>query len=65
MRRRAILRSATLMNAEIICQKRKLGELVNGAHVLVVEGPDLSVFRNDGGGLASILCCGNFMRKTL
>ena len=49
-----IIRSATLVNAEIVRQQGKLGELIPGAHadLLVVDGDpyrDISVFRGDGG----------------
>ncbi len=65
-----IIRSATLVNAEIVRQEGKLGELIPGAHadLLVVNGDpftDLSVFRNDGGNLAAIMIGGRFMRNKL
>ena len=48
-----IIRSATIINAEIFRQEGRLGEIVPGAHadLLVVDGDpyrDLSLFRNDG-----------------
>ena len=51
-----IIRSATLVNAEIVRQAGKLGELVPGAFadLLVVDGDpyrDLGVFRSDGARL--------------
>jgi imidazolonepropionase-like amidohydrolase len=63
-----IIRSATLVNAEIIRQEGRLGELVEGAHadLLVVDGDpyaDLSVFRNDGSGLAGIMLGGRWVKK--
>ena len=55
-----IIRSATMVNAEIVRQEGKLGELVPGAHadLLVVEGDpfkDLGVFRNDGRNIRAIM----------
>ena len=52
-----IIRSATLVNAEIVRQEGKLGELVPGAHadLLVVDGDpyrDISVFLGDGRNIA-------------
>lgn len=65
-----IIRSATLVNAEIVRQEGKLGELVPGAFadLLVVDGDpyrDLGVFRNDGGRLDAIMANGVFVRNRL
>jgi imidazolonepropionase-like amidohydrolase len=65
-----IIRSATLVNAEIVRQEGKLGELVPGAFadLLVVDGDpynDLGVFRNDGGRLDAIMANGVFVRNQL
>jgi imidazolonepropionase-like amidohydrolase len=65
-----IIRSATLVNAEIVRQVGKLGEIVPGAFadLLVVDGNpyhDLSVFRSDGGRLDVIMANGRFVRNRL
>src|SRR5208282_1555391 len=65
-----IIRSATLVNAEIVRQVGKLGELVPGAFadLLVVDGDpyrDLGVFRSDGGRLDAIMANGTFVRNRL
>jgi imidazolonepropionase-like amidohydrolase len=65
-----VIRSATLVNAEIVRQVGKLGELVPGAFadLLVVDGnpyQDLGVFRNDGGRLDGIMADGRFVRNRL
>jgi imidazolonepropionase-like amidohydrolase len=65
-----VIRSATLVNAEIVRQSGKLGELVAGAFadLLVVDGDpykDLAVFRNDGGRLDGIMVDGRFVRNRL
>lgn len=65
-----IIRSATLVNAEIVRQEGKLGEIVPGAFadLLVVDGnpyADLSVFRNDGGRLDAIMANGMFVKNRL
>jgi imidazolonepropionase-like amidohydrolase len=66
-----ILRSATLVNAEIIRQEGKLGELVPGAHadLLVVEGDPFKdiagVFRNDGANIKAIMTNGRFFTNRL
>ena len=70
MKPQDIIRSATLIGAEIVRQEGKLGELVPGAYadLLVVDGDpyrDLGVFRNDGSGLAAIMANGRFVRSTL
>jgi len=65
-----VIRSATLVNAEIVRQVGKLGELVPDAFadLLVVDGnpyQDLGVFRNDGGRLDGIMADGRFVRNRL
>ena len=60
MKPQDIIRSATLINAEIVRAEGKLGELIPGAHadLLVVDGDpyaDISVFRNDGSTLSAIM----------
>jgi imidazolonepropionase-like amidohydrolase len=65
-----IIRSATLVNAEIVRQEGKLGELIPGAFadLLLVDGDpyrDLGVFRNDGGRLDAIMANGKFVRNHL
>jgi imidazolonepropionase-like amidohydrolase len=65
-----VIRSATLVNAEIVRQAGKLGELVPGAFadLLVVDGnpyQDLGVFRSDGGRLDGIMADGRFVRNRL
>ncbi len=65
-----IIRSATLVNAEIVRQEGKIGELVPGAHadLLVVDGDpyrDISVFRSDGANIAAIMLGGRFVRSAL
>ena len=65
-----IIRSATIVNAEIIRQPGKLGELVPGAFadLLVVDGDpyrDLGVFRSDGARLSAIMANGLFVRNDL
>jgi imidazolonepropionase-like amidohydrolase len=63
-----IIRSATLVNAEIVRQTGRLGELVPGAFadLLVVDGDpyrDLGVFRSDGGRLDVIMASGVLVRN--
>jgi imidazolonepropionase-like amidohydrolase len=65
-----IIRSATLVNAEIVRQSGRLGELVPGAFadLLVVDGNpyrDLGVFRSDGGRLDVIMANGVLVRNRL
>jgi imidazolonepropionase-like amidohydrolase len=65
-----IIRSATLVNAEIIRQEGRLGELIPGAHadLLVVEGDpyrDLSVFQDQGRNIAAIMLGGRFIKNAL
>jgi imidazolonepropionase-like amidohydrolase len=63
-----VIRSATLVNAEIVRQPGKLGELVPGAFAdaLVVDGDpynDLSVFNADGSRIAAIMLNGRFVKN--
>ncbi|HEX3348118.1 MAG TPA: amidohydrolase family protein [Acetobacteraceae bacterium] len=65
-----VIRSATLVNAEIVRREGKLGELVPGAHadLLVVDGDpyaDLGVFRSDGANIAAIMVRGAFVKNGL
>jgi imidazolonepropionase-like amidohydrolase len=65
-----VIRSATLVNAEIVRHVGKLGELVPGAFadLLVVDGnpfQDLGVFRSDGRRLDGIMVDGRFVRNRL
>jgi imidazolonepropionase-like amidohydrolase len=65
-----IIRSATVVNAEIVRRSGLLGELVPGAFadLLVVDGDpyrDLSVFRSDGGRLDGIMVDGAWVRNRL
>jgi len=65
-----IIRSATLVNAEIIRQEGKLGELIPGAHadLLVVEGDpyrDISVLLGDGRNIPAIMLNGRFVKNAL
>jgi imidazolonepropionase-like amidohydrolase len=65
-----VIRSATLVNARIVRQEGKLGELVPGAHadLLVVDGDpyaDLSVFLGDGARIAAIMLGGRFVKHAL
>ena len=64
------LRAATVVNAQILRQEGKLGELVPGAHadLLVVDGAPLralGVFKDKGPGLAAIMKDGRFVKNTL
>jgi imidazolonepropionase-like amidohydrolase len=65
-----ILRSALLVNAEIVRQEGKLGELVPGAYAdcLVVDGnpyEDLSVFQNHENRILAIMKDGRFVKNAL
>ena len=65
-----VIRSATLVNAEIVRHEGRLGELVPGAFadLLVVDGDpyrDLSVFRSDGARLDGIMVNGAWVRNRL
>jgi imidazolonepropionase-like amidohydrolase len=62
-----VIRSATLVNAEIVRQVGKIGELVPGAYadLLLVDGDpyrDLGVFRGDGGRLDGIMVDGAWVK---
>jgi imidazolonepropionase-like amidohydrolase len=70
MRPQEVIRSATLVNAEIVRREGKLGELVPGAHadLLVVDGDpyaDLSVFLGDGARIPAIMLGGRFVKRAL
>jgi imidazolonepropionase-like amidohydrolase len=65
-----VLRSATIVNAAILRQEGKLGELVPGAHadLLVVDGDpllNLGMFQDEGPRLAAIMKGGRFIKNTL
>jgi imidazolonepropionase-like amidohydrolase len=65
-----IIRSATLVNAEIVRQEGKIGELVPGSHadLLVVDGDpyrDISVLLGDGRNMPSIMLGGRFVKNAL
>ena len=65
-----VIRSATLVNAEIVRHPGKLGELVPGAFadLLVVDGDpyrDLGVFRGDGARLDGIMANGAWVKNRL
>jgi imidazolonepropionase-like amidohydrolase len=70
MRPQEIIRSATLVNAEIVRQVGKLGELIAGAHadLLVVDGDpyrDLSVFQAKEDRIVAIMLGGRFCKNRL
>src|SRR3984957_5793266 len=70
MSHQAVIRSATLVNAEIVRHEGRLGELVPGAFadLLVVDGDpyrDLSVFRSDGARLDGIMVNGAWVRNRI
>ena len=70
MRPQDIIRSATLVNAEIVRAEGELGEIVPSAHadLLVLDGDpysDPGVFRNDRSRLAAITARGRFVKNTL
>ena len=65
-----IIRSATLINAEIIRQSGKLGEIIPSAFadLLIVDGDpyrDLGLFQSDGAHLVAIVKDGRFVKQTL
>lgn len=65
-----VIRSATLVNAEIVRQEGRLGELIPGAFadMLVVDGNpyhDLSVFDADGRNIAAIMLNGRWVKNRL
>lgn len=66
----AVLRSATLVNARILRQEGRLGELVPGAFadILVLDGDptkDLSLFKQGGANLSFIMKSGLIYKNTL
>ena len=70
MRPLEIIRSATLVNAEIVRQSGKLGEIVAGAFadLLVVDGDptrDLGVLQDDGAHIPAIMKGGRFVKNAL
>jgi imidazolonepropionase-like amidohydrolase len=65
-----IIRSATIVNAEIVRREGKLGEIIPGAaaDLLVVDGDpfrDLSVFLGDGVHIPAIMLEGRFVKNCL
>jgi imidazolonepropionase-like amidohydrolase len=65
-----IIRSATLVNAEIVRQEGKIGELIPGANadLLVMEGDpyrDISLLLGEGRNIPAIMLGGRFIRNTL
>jgi len=65
-----IIRSATLVNAEIVRQEGRIGEIVPGAFadMLVVDGDpyrDVDLLRNDGQHIKAILLDGRFVKNAL
>ena len=66
-----IIRSTTLVNAEIVRREGKLGELVPGAHadLLVVDGDpykDIAVLASEGAHkVAAIMLGGRFVKNAL
>jgi imidazolonepropionase-like amidohydrolase len=65
-----IIRSATLVNAEIVGQTGQLGEIVAGAYadMLVVDGDptsDPGVFQDDGARIPAIMKGGRFVKNAL
>jgi imidazolonepropionase-like amidohydrolase len=65
-----IIRSATLVNAEIVRQKGKLGEIVADAYadLLVVDGDptkDVGLFQDDGKHIPAIMKGGRFVKNAL
>ena len=65
-----VIRSATLVNAEIVRQEGKIGELIPGAFadLLVVDGDpyrDLTVLQGEGRHIAAIMLNGRFVKNGL
>jgi imidazolonepropionase-like amidohydrolase len=65
-----VIRSATLINAEIVRQEGKIGELIPGAFadLLVVDGDpyrDLTVLQNEGRHIPAIMLNGRFVKNGL
>ena len=70
MRPIEIIRSATLVNAEIVRQSGQLGEIVAGAFadLLIVDGDptrDLGVFQDEGVRIPGIMKGGRFVKNAL
>jgi imidazolonepropionase-like amidohydrolase len=65
-----IIRSATLVGAEVVRQDGKLGEISAGAYadLLVVDGDplnDLGLFQDEGAHIPAIIKGGAFMKNEL
>ncbi|MGA3401876.1 MAG: amidohydrolase family protein [Acetobacteraceae bacterium] len=65
-----VIRSATLVNAEIVRQEGKIGELIPDAFadLLVVDGDpyrDLTVLQDEGRHIAAIMLNGRFVKNAL
>jgi imidazolonepropionase-like amidohydrolase len=65
-----VIRSATLIGAEVVRQEGKLGTIQPGAHadMLVVDGDplkDLGLFKEGGPHLSAIMKAGKFHKNTL
>jgi imidazolonepropionase-like amidohydrolase len=65
-----VIRSATIVNAEIVRQAGKLGELLPGAKadLLVIEGDpycDLGVFDSNGSKIKAVMKDGRFFKNVL
>ena len=65
-----IIRSATIVNAEILQRAGELGELTPGAYadLLVVDGDpfkDLGLFQDEGRHLSAIMKGGRFYKNRL
>jgi imidazolonepropionase-like amidohydrolase len=65
-----VIRSATIVNARILRQEGRLGELVPGAHadlLIVDDDPyrDLSVLAGGGERIAAIMLGGRFVKNAL
>jgi imidazolonepropionase-like amidohydrolase len=65
-----VIRSATLVNAEIVNQKGRIGELIPGAFadLLVIDGDpyrDIAVLLGDGRNIPAIMLNGRFVKNVL
>ncbi len=65
-----IIRSATLVNAEIVRQEGRIGELIPGAFadLLVVDGDpfrDLTLLQNEGRHIKAIMLNGQFVKNEI